>query len=122
MLRTGVDLIEVSRIRDSAARFGDRFYRRFFTEAERVYCDDRFTAFAARFAAKEAVAKALGTGIGDVRWVEIEIVQGERNKPEIALHGSAAALAEKLGLTEWSISLSHTHEYAIAFVIAQGQD
>src|SRR5258706_8202192 len=119
MLRTGVDLIEVSRIRDSAARFGDRFYKRFFTEGERAYCADRYTAYAARFAAKEAVAKAFGTGIGDVRWVEIEIVQGERGEPQIALHGSAAALAAKLGLTEWSISLSHTHEYAIAFVVAQ---
>lgn len=121
MLRTGVDLIEVSRIRDSAARFGDRFYKRFFTEAERAYCGERFTAYAGRFAAKEAVAKALGTGIGDVRWVEIEIVQGERNKPEIALHGSAAELSDKLGLIEWSISMSHTHEYAIAFVVARSR-
>jgi holo-[acyl-carrier protein] synthase len=119
MLRTGVDLIEVSRIRDSAARFGERFYKRFFTEGERAYCADRYTAYAARFAAKEAVAKALGTGIGDVSWVEIEIVADERSKPEIVLHGSAAALAAKLGLVEWSISLSHTHEYAIAFVVAQ---
>ncbi len=121
MLRTGIDLIEVSRIEESVHRFGERFYRRFFTDAERAYCGARFAALASRFAAKEAVAKALGTGIGDVRWVEIEIVQGERNKPEVKLHGAAADLAARLGLTEWSISLSHTHEHAIAFVVAIGE-
>jgi len=120
MLRTGVDLIEVSRIETSAKRFGERFYHRFFTEAERAYCAGRFPALAARFAAKEAVAKALGTGIGDMRWVEIEIVQGERNKPEVKLHGAAAEISARLGLNEWSISLSHTHEHAVAFVVAIG--
>jgi holo-[acyl-carrier protein] synthase len=118
MLRTGVDMIEVSRIQEAAARHGERFYRRFFTEGERAYCQDRFAALAARFAAKEAVAKALGTGIGDVSWQEIEVVNGERNKPEIRLHGAAQQLAADLGLTEWSLSLSHTHEHAIAFVVA----
>jgi len=120
MLRTGVDLIEVSRIQESAERFGERFYKRFFTPAERAYCAGRYPALAARFAAKEAVAKALGTGIGDVSWVEIEVTQGERNKPEIKLDGAAAELATRLGLTQWSISISHTHEHAIAFVVAAG--
>jgi holo-[acyl-carrier protein] synthase len=120
MLRTGVDMIEVARIRRAAERHGERFYRRFFTQAECDYCRGRYTALAARFAAKEAVAKALGTGIGDVRWVEIEIVQNERGKPTIQLHGAAAALAAQSGLTEWALSLTHTQDEAIAFVIASG--
>jgi len=120
MLRTGVDIIEVARVKDAALRHGERFYQRFFTENERAYCDGRYTALAARFAAKEAVGKALGTGIGDVRWVEIEITADERCKPEIQLHGEAARLADELGLTQWSLSLSHTHDHAIAFVVAMG--
>jgi holo-[acyl-carrier protein] synthase len=120
MLRTGVDIIEVARVKSAALRHGERFYQRFFTEAERTYCDGRYTALAARFAAKEAVAKALGTGIGDVQWVEIEIMPNERCMPEVQLHGAAARLAAELGLTDWSVSLSHTHEHAIAYVVAMG--
>lgn len=120
MLRTGVDIIEVSRIQAAAARHGERFYVRFFTPGERAYCGDRFPALAARFAAKEAVAKALGTGIGDVNWTDIEVVNDERGRPEIVLHGSAVEIAGRLGLREWSLSLSHTHEHAIAFVVATG--
>jgi holo-[acyl-carrier protein] synthase len=115
-------MIEVSRIEEAAARHGERFYRRFFTEGERAYCGSRFAALAARFAAKEAVSKALGTGIGDISWQEIEIINGERGRPELKLHGAAARLADELGLTEWSLSLSHTHEHAIAFVAAMGED
>ena len=122
MLRTGVDLIEVARVEEAATRHGERFYERFFTPGERAYCGERFPALAARFAAKEAVSKALGTGIGDVSWREIEVVSGERNKPEVRLHGAAERLAAELGLTTWSLSLSHTHEHAIAFVVAMGED
>jgi holo-[acyl-carrier protein] synthase len=120
VLRTGVDIIEVARIRRAAERHGDRFYRRFFTEAERALCEDRYPSLAARIAAKEAVAKALGTGIGDCRWVEIEIVSDERGRPDVVLHGDAARLAAESSLTEWSVSLSHTTEQAIAFVVAMG--
>ena len=120
MLRTGVDIIEVARIKRAAERHGERFYQRFFTEAERARCAGRYPALAARFAAKEAVAKALGTGIGDVCWVEIEVVQDERSRPEVRLHGAAAALAAEMGLREWSLSLTHTKDEAIAFVIATG--
>lgn len=119
MLRTGVDLIEVARIERAMQRHGERFFRRFFTEQERADCAGRAASLAARFAAKEAVAKALGTGIGQVRWVEIEIVAGPERRPELRLHGAARELAEALGLREWSVSLSHTHEHAIAFVAAQ---
>jgi len=120
MLRTGVDIIEVERIRRAAERHGERFYQRFYTPAERAYCGERFAALAARFAAKEAAAKALGTGIGDMRWVDIEVVNDDRGRPELVLHAVAADLAAALGLTEWSVSLSHTHEHAIAFVVAIG--
>jgi holo-[acyl-carrier protein] synthase len=120
VLRTGVDIIEVERVRRAAERHGERFFQRFFTEGERARCAGRFPALAARFAAKEAVAKALGTGIGDIRWVDIEVVHDSRGRPEIALHGAAAELAEQMGLREWSLSLSHTHEHALAFVVAQG--
>jgi holo-[acyl-carrier protein] synthase len=120
MLRTGVDMMEIVRIERAAARHGERFYRRFFTEGERSRCGERFPALAARFAAKEAVSKALGTGIGDMNWTDIEVVNDERGRPEVVLHGTAAEIAGNLGLREWSLSLSHTHEHAIAFVVATG--
>jgi holo-[acyl-carrier protein] synthase len=121
MLRVGVDMIEVERIARSLERYGDKFYSRFFTDNERQICAGQPMRLAARFAAKEAVAKALGTGIGDVRWVEIEIDCGERGRPVLRLHGNAARIAAELGLTNWDISLSHTHEHAIAFVVATDQ-
>ncbi len=118
MLRVGVDLMDVERISRSLERYGDRFYARFFTENECAQCMGRPERLAARFAAKEAAAKALGTGIGDVGWKEIEVDCDHRGRPILRLHGEAARLAEQLGLTTWEISLSHTHEQAIAFVVA----
>ncbi|MBX3083643.1 MAG: holo-ACP synthase [Anaerolineae bacterium] len=118
MLRIGVDMIEIARIDESRERFGERFYGRFFTEHEREYCAGNSQRLAARFAAKEAVAKALGTGIGDVRWVDIEVTGDERNRPILHLRGKAAELAAELGLTTWEVSLSHTDTHAIAFVVA----
>ncbi len=120
MLRAGVDIIEVERIRQAAERHGERFYRRFYTPAERAHCGDRFPALAAHFAAKEAVGKALGTGIGDMAWTDIEVAHDERGRPEVILHGRAAEIAAALGLNEWALSLSHTHEHAIAYVVATG--
>lgn len=120
MLRTGVDIIEVSRIDEAILRHGDRFFQRFFTHQELIDADGRTPALAARFAAKEAVAKALGCGIGDVGWKEIEIVRDARRSPQLRLHGAADALARRLGLDEWAVSLSHTHEHAMALVVAQG--
>ena len=120
MLRTGVDIIEVSRIDEAILRNGDRFFQRFFTHQELIDADGRTPALAARFAAKEAVAKALGCGIGDVGWKEIEIVRDARRSPQLRLHGAADALARRLGLDEWAVSLSHTHEHAMALVVAQG--
>lgn len=120
MLRTGVDIIEVARIDAAILRHRDRFFNRFFTPRELIEAEGRTPALAARFAAKEAAAKALGCGIGDVGWKDIEIVRDARRGPQVQLHGPALALAQALGLTEWSVSLSHTHEHAMALVVAMG--
>jgi holo-[acyl-carrier protein] synthase len=117
-MRSGVDLIEVERIDQAILRHGDRFFLRFFTEQELIDAAGSTPALAARFAAKEAVSKALGTGIGEVGWKEIEIVNGPRRQPVLRLHGRARRLAEDQGLKRWTVSLSHTHEHAIAMAVA----
>ncbi len=119
-LRTGVDLIEVERVRQVVARHGERFLKRVFTQAELAEAGDNPASLAARFAAKEAVSKALGTGIGAVGWQEIEIRRGPARQPRLYLRGAAEHLADELGLTTWSLSLSHTQTHAIAFVVAMG--
>ena len=124
MLTTGVDLIEIDRIERVLARHGDRFLARVFTQAEVLYCRGRPPELAARFAAKEAVSKALGVGMrmmsrDGIDWRDAEIVGDVRGKPLVRLHGRAAKRADELGLTEWAVSLSHTREYAVAFVLAQ---
>jgi holo-[acyl-carrier protein] synthase len=119
-LRTGVDLIEVARIRRAVEQHGERFLDRIYTVRERADCEGRFPSLAARFAAKEAAAKALGTGIGRVRWVDIEVVCDENDCPSLVLHGEAATLAGEMGLTQWAVSLSHTHTHAAAVVVAMG--
>ena len=119
MLRCGIDLIDNHRIADGINRYGERFLNRFFTAEERAECKDQPHRLAARFAAKEAVAKVLGTGIGDVGWREIEIRGDERGRPVLLLHGAAAALSAQLGLTEWDVSLTHTVEYSSAVAVAR---
>ena len=118
MKTVGVDIIETERIAHSIARFGDRFLQRVYTHRELVYCNGRVSSLAVRWAAKEAVSKALGTGIGDICWQDIEILNDERQRPAIQLHNAAADLATKLGITSLAISLSHTKKYAVAFVVA----
>lgn len=120
MLAVGIDIIEVVRIQRSLDRHGTRFLDRIFTVQEQAYCGGRADRLAARFAVKEAVGKALGTGIGDVSWKEIEIVNDERGRPELVLHSAAANLAEELELQRWSISMSHTDTQAIGMAVAQG--
>jgi holo-[acyl-carrier protein] synthase len=115
----GVDMIETERVAQSISRFGERFLKRVYTERELTYCQGRVSSLAARWAAKEATAKALGTGIGDVSWQEIEIISQTNQQPLLQLHGAASALAEQLGLAEFAVSLSHTKDYAIAFVIGE---
>jgi holo-[acyl-carrier protein] synthase len=122
ILRTGIDLIEIARIRAAIERHGERFSRRIFTLAELAYCAGRIESLAARFAAKEAVSKALGTGIGPVSWQEIEIRGGEYEAPAIILHERAERIAKELRLTTWSVSLSHSETHAIALVVAMGED
>ena len=119
-LTTGVDLIEISRISHAIDRHGDRFLRRVFTSKELALVSDKPASLAGRFAAKEAVAKALGCGIGDVGWTEIEILRGPNNEPELHLHGNARRIAGQLGYHTWSISLSHSMDFAIAMVTAMG--
>ena len=117
-IRVGVDLVEVRRIRHAVEQYGPRFVERVYTPGECAHSGNRVPSLAARWAAKEAVAKALGTGIGPVGWREIEVLNDDRGAPYVCLHGSAAQLARDLGLKHWAISLSHTRELAIAFVMA----
>ena len=119
-LRTGVDLIELERIEGVIRRYGSRFLERVFTSQELAEVGGNSASLAARFAAKEAVAKALGTGIGDVGWQEIEILRGPARQPNLYLSDRAASLAEDLGLDTWSLSLTHNQSQAIAFVVAIG--
>ena len=120
-LATGVDLIEIERVQAVVERHGKHYLERVFTPAERELCGSRSESLAARFAAKEAVAKALGSGIGEVTFQDIEILQDEQGAPVLHLHGKAATKADLLGLTTWSLSLSHNHELAIAMVTATGE-
>jgi holo-[acyl-carrier protein] synthase len=118
MLRCGIDLVEIERVRAGIGRLGERFLNRFFTPAERQLCEDQPHRLAARLAAKEAVAKAFGTGIGDVGWREIEVLCDARGRPVLHLHGKAKALAESMGLDIWDVSISHTQQLATAMVVA----
>ena len=119
-LSTGVDIVEVVRIRDAMDRHGERFVARIFTEVEQQECGGRVESFAARFAAKEATAKALGCGIGDVSWLDIEVRGDENRAPHLYLSGAAEDKAREKGLSTWSVSLSHTKDQAIAFVVGVG--
>ncbi len=119
-LSTGVDLIEIERIREAIERHGEKFIARIFTEGEQKECGGRVASLAARFAAKEATAKALGCGIGDVSWLDIEVRGDENNAPHLYLYGEGEKMAKKLGLLQWSVSLSHTETQAVAFVVAMG--
>ena len=117
-LYTGIDIVDIARIRDAINRHGERFVARIFTETEQRESGGRFASLAARFAAKEATAKALGCGIGIVSWLDIEVKGDENRAPHLYLHGEGEKLANKLGLSNWSVSLSHTESQAIAFVAA----
>lgn len=123
MLTTGVDLVDIPRIERALARFGPRFLSRVFTADEVRYSRGRPAELAARFAAKEAVAKALGVGMrilspAGIAWQDVETLNQRSGKPYVTLHGRARTLADAQGLTEWAISLSHDGGFAIAFVVA----
>lgn len=124
VLGVGTDLIEIRRIEESIAQFGERFLNRVFTAGEIAYCQAKkkgsAESFAARFAAKEAGAKALGTGISrGVSWKELEVRRQPGERPTLHLSGRAAELANKMGLRRVSLSLSHSRDVALAVVIAE---
>jgi phosphopantetheine--protein transferase-like protein len=119
-LRSGIDTIEVSRLEEIRPAIRERFIRRVFTEVEVAQARDQNEALSGIFAAKEAVSKALGTGIGFVRWRDIEIIHLPSGRPTVKLHGNAEKVARELGLTEWSVSISHDRNKAIAMAIAIG--
>lgn len=119
-LAVGTDIIEIARIKRSLNDFGERFLKRVYTERERAWYGDRPNELAARFAAKEATSKALGTGIVGIRWQEMEVLPNRRGKPVLILHGRAADRARTLGLTDFSVSLTHSRTDAMAFVVASG--
>ncbi|MBA7668432.1 Holo-[acyl-carrier-protein] synthase [subsurface metagenome] len=118
MYHVGVDIVEIGRIERVMERWGERFLKRVYTEAERDDCQNRAPELAVRFAAKEAVMKALGTGIKGVGWREIEVLSNRNGKPLVYLHGGAQQKARGLGLGELAISLSHSRDYVIASVMA----
>ena len=120
-LSCGIDLLEIERMQSAIQRHGERFLQRVFTPGELADVGQNPASLAARFAAKEAVAKALGCGIGAVAWREIEIRRAPAGQPVLHLHGAAAQLAAERGLTNWSISLSHTRAHATAMVVATGK-
>jgi holo-[acyl-carrier protein] synthase len=121
----GVDIVEVARIRRSLEEHGERFLGRVFTAGERAYAVGRARRdehLAARFAAKEAVMKALGTGWGEgVGWTDVEVELDASGRPGVRLHGRAGMTAAARGIDAWTISLSHTESYAVASVIALGE-
>lgn len=120
---TGIDIAEVPRIRQAIDRFGQRFLERIFTAAEMRYCDskaNRIERYAARFAAKEAAMKALGTGWNHgVRWVDCEVVRAPGGRPTMTFHGKAGEFAAKLRVRNAALSISHTEQLAIAQVILE---
>jgi holo-[acyl-carrier protein] synthase len=118
----GVDIIEIERVERALARFGERFLRRVYTNLEVAFCRGRVSELAARFAAKEAVMKALGTGARGVAWREIEVLPNHRGKPLVYLHGRAQKRAQRIALERLDISMSHSHDYAVAFVVGQSND
>ncbi len=117
-LAAGIDAIEIDRVRKTLARHPERFLTRVYTETEIAFCRGRVQELAARFAAKEATMKALGTGIRGVGWREIEILADRRGKPLVYLHGRAAKRAEAIGMGQPEVSLTHSRDLAFAFVVA----
>jgi holo-[acyl-carrier protein] synthase len=118
VFQVGVDIVELHRIERAVQRHGQRFLRRVYTESELAYCRGDVARLAARWAAKEAMSKALGTGWRGIEWRELEVGREPTGRPLAVLHGRAKAVAEDLGLTHWALSLSHGEEYAIALAVA----
>lgn len=125
IIGTGIDIVETTRIKDSLDKFGERFLHRCFLPGEMAYCQGmKFPAlhFAARFAAKEAISKAFGTGIGaKLGWKDMEIGKRDSGEPFVLLHGKGEVLARECGVTELFVSLSHCKDYAAAQAVIVGR-
>ena len=123
LVGTGTDIIEIARIRQSIARFGERFLQRVFTASEITYCERKKNAaesYAGRFAAKEAAAKALGTGISrGISWLEIEVRRQPGERPTVHFTGRAAERAQAMGVAAASLSITHSRELALATVLLE---
>ncbi|MBI1983181.1 MAG: holo-ACP synthase [Acidobacteria bacterium] len=123
---TGIDIVETARIRQALERHGERFCRRVCSSGEISYCEkfkNKGERYAARFAAKEAAFKALGTGWREgVRWLDVEVIHQPSGKPELVLSGRAAEVARKLGVTRTAVSISHADHYVVAQVIFESDD
>lgn len=119
-LSSGIDTIEISRLDEIKPEIKERFIQRVFTEKEIEQARNRSEVLSGLFAAKEAVSKALGTGIGFVSWRDIEIIHMSTGQPTVVLHGNAKSVANQLGLTSWSVSISHDRNKAIAMAVAIG--
>jgi holo-[acyl-carrier protein] synthase len=119
---TGVDIIEIERMASVKPTIRTRFLERVFTSRELTECGGLDSSLAGRFAAKEAVVKALGTGIGPITWQEIEILRGQSGAPMLYLHGKAQKTADHLGIETWSVSISHSRTYAVAMAVGAGLD
>lgn len=122
MIYTGVDLIEIPRIAGVLERYPKRFLEKVYTQGERRYSRGRPPQLASRFAAKEAVMKALGTGVRGVPWKDIEVTRRPGHAPEILLHRKAKERADLMGIFRLALSLSHSKEMAIASVVAEADD
>ena len=120
-LRTGIDLIELHRLEEISPAIRERFLKRVFTTAELVDTRVALNSLSGRFAAKEAVAKVLGCGIGPVSWKDIEILTGSAGEPILKLHGNAVKIAAEMHLEVWSISISHSRTQAVAVAVAAGE-
>jgi holo-[acyl-carrier protein] synthase len=120
-LSSGIDLIEIERIQKALERHGERFLKRIYTPDEIAGARGNAPELAARFAAKEATSKALGTGIGPVSWKDMEVLNKPSGQPILRLSGRAKAIAQAQGFEAWTVSLTHTKEMAAAVVVCFGQ-
>lgn len=122
VLRTGLDLLDISRLEQLDPKIRERFLQRVFTPEELELAGGSDSTLSGYFCVKEAVSKALGCGIGEIRWQDVETVTDSLGAPAVRLHGRAEELAGELGLTTWAVSITHTRQMAAATVTAVGLD
>ena len=121
ILRSGIDILEISRLDEINPAIRERFITRVYTPEEIAQAKNHSDTLTGLFSAKEAVSKALGTGIGAIRWQDIEILHLPSGQPIVRLHGQAKIVADQLGLTTWSISISHDRDRVVAMAVAVGE-